>query len=418
MKWFKTGNVVALLPWMALAMSNQDLSAATIQALSLSSSAVQAAINSSASGDTVLLPAGTAVWNSAVTINKPITVKGSGIGQTVITNTQYIVNRSYGEAEAFVINASVGKLTRITGIEFQGNRTAAAIHINGPTWAMFRVDHCKFAFLLGCGVTVLGNHAGLVDHCSFSECWETVSVYGDDNGSWQLPLSLGTTNSVVIEDNTFLYYSWNPWGGDPNPGETSMQGHGGRRTIRYNYWTNYHDIGWYYVIDVHGDQGTPVINNVGDIRGSRQFEMYNNIFDDRGDVSHGTAMTYLRGGTCLIYSNMFIGSHITTCFHVTEEDGPVRFNWLTNYPGYDQHWLYIWNNKLNGATIAQLTYQSASDMPFIRLGTNLFWTAPSGSTPPITSYTPLVYPHPWVTALDGGSPNRPTPPGNLRLATN
>jgi hypothetical protein len=104
---------------------------------------------------------------------------------------------------------------------------------------------------------------------------------------------------------------------------------------------------------------------------------------------------------------------------VDEEDSAVRFNLLSAYPGYDMHWMWTWNNTQNGAPVASSWYSGVTgvtsdtnDAIFLRSGTNVFWgVPPSASAPgfpdlflntpvsaPITSYTPLVYPHPLVSA--------------------
>ena len=58
--------------------------AADIIATSCSESAIQTAINSAVNGDRVLIPAGTCIWTTQVTIpsTKGITLQGAGIGTT------------------------------------------------------------------------------------------------------------------------------------------------------------------------------------------------------------------------------------------------------------------------------------------------------------------------------------------------
>ena len=60
------------------------LEAATINAQSVSLADVRAAVTLAQNGDTIVVPAGTATWASTLTINKPITLQGAGIGQTII----------------------------------------------------------------------------------------------------------------------------------------------------------------------------------------------------------------------------------------------------------------------------------------------------------------------------------------------
>ena len=57
---------------------------ATYVAASTKGSDVQAKINIARDGDTVVVPAGTARWTTQLSITKNLTLKGAGIGQTVI----------------------------------------------------------------------------------------------------------------------------------------------------------------------------------------------------------------------------------------------------------------------------------------------------------------------------------------------
>src|SRR5262245_41144261 len=60
--------------------------AATLTAANCSLSAVQSAISSAVSGDTVIVPAGSASWTAQLTISKGIKLQGAGVGNTVITS--------------------------------------------------------------------------------------------------------------------------------------------------------------------------------------------------------------------------------------------------------------------------------------------------------------------------------------------
>jgi len=62
------------------------LPANTHKAASASFSDVSAAISAAPSGDTVLVPAGSATWSDQLVITKGIQLIGAGIGQTVITS--------------------------------------------------------------------------------------------------------------------------------------------------------------------------------------------------------------------------------------------------------------------------------------------------------------------------------------------
>jgi hypothetical protein len=62
--------------------------AATLNASSCNLSAVSLVVTSAVDGDTVVIPAGTCSWSGPLSIsNKSITLKGQGIGATVIVST-------------------------------------------------------------------------------------------------------------------------------------------------------------------------------------------------------------------------------------------------------------------------------------------------------------------------------------------
>ena len=80
-----TRNIKGILLGLLLsALSSAPAYAATYTAASCSTSDVQAAINSAAGGDTVIIPAGSCAWTSGVTISgKGITVTGQGSGRII-----------------------------------------------------------------------------------------------------------------------------------------------------------------------------------------------------------------------------------------------------------------------------------------------------------------------------------------------
>jgi hypothetical protein len=224
---------------------------------------------------------------------------------------------------------------------------------------------------------------------------------GDDyDVSWADALTLGTINSVVVEDCTISYTNWY----NGVNGATFDTDRGGRRTIRYCTWSNALNISFSPIIDVHGNQvevadqvateppGGTGVGPTAYNRGTRQFECYNNTFTTETFSGKSYRLTDLRGGTCLFWGNTYTGSGMATKFRVREEDGPGRFDWLSAYPGYDFHNLWFWDNTVNDAAITEVDFAYAEDGDFIVADTNLFWEAKAG-------YNPLTYPHPFRDPL-------------------
>lgn len=366
------------------------LNAATIVADSAGHDDVTNAIAQASAGDTVTIPAGNVLWANSATVSVAITIQGAGIGQTVITNAQGLHNS--GQGTTFFANTKSNGLTRITGIEFNGATNSNILCFQGDVWGIFRVDHCAFVNANPRAIETLGMLSGLVDNCIFADCMKTVDVYAGAhaNTSFQTAMTLGTTNTVIAEDCTFLYTNWYP----SSTIAVSSRGQGGRSCIRFCRMTNTMNIGFSPIIDAHGNQEIVTGQTIddppggtGDHRGTRQFEMYGNIFYTVDLVGKSATLTDLRGGTCLVFSNTFLGVGMSSTFHMREEDGPSGFDFKADFPGYDYHMLYLWENYSQGSLVVTNDFEYAEDGTYIIADTNLFWTAKAG-------YTPLAYPHP------------------------
>jgi hypothetical protein len=393
--------IVALSLAVACSFAPWTAPAKTVRALSPSASNVADAIRSAKPGDTVSIPEGTAQWNQTITVDKPLTIRGAGVGNTIIINLQNGANVADGAA-LHLLTTSAGMI-RVTGITFKGNRRAGAIYVRGDKWSSFRIDDCRFEETLGRAVAISSLLEGLIDNCVFVDCQKTVDVYGGPhaNDSWNEPLTLGTTRAVVVEDCEFLYRKWYP----SDTAATSSRGLGARSVIRYCTWRNSYPAGFYPIIDVHGNQ-LPVKDNVGNHRGSRQFEMYENTFITDTFVGKNHRLTDIRGGTCLIFNNKFIGVGFRTSFRMREEDGPSGYNYRSEYPGHDPHMLHIWDNYVNGRLVRDADFLYPTDPIFIVENRNLFWKA-------APNYKPLAYPHPFRSE----SVEPPSKPTGLTITT-
>ncbi len=194
----------------------------TIHAASCNATDVQAAIDQAVDGDTVKVPAGTCTWTTPVVsgqysyvtqtyTSKSIVIEGAGIDQTKI-----IEDIGIQKASAFMLNVQPGKPIRITGFSFDGKKTqdsAASITVTGPPGEpLFRVDHCKFAYVTERGVITNAIY-GLIDHNVFlrnptAGSPTLISVVGDhgyEEDSWTRPQDQGTAHNVYMEDNLFIH---------------------------------------------------------------------------------------------------------------------------------------------------------------------------------------------------------------------
>ena len=287
--------------------------ATTINANSVSLSDVAAAIASAADGDIVTIPAGTATWTRPLRVRKGITIQGAGVGSTVIKDNV--------QSGALIgVDLVAGKLTRLTGIEFQdggrvntANAPGGILHVDGSNTngSTFRWDHCKWNNLNGNGVfdTVIG----VIDHNTFVQDRIQTGIYIYDSnwngrsygdGSWADGTHFGTDRFLFIEDNTFTSSSGIRVVTDAHAGS--------RFVVRYNNIFN-------AFIANHGTEST------GRTRGARALEVYNNTFT-------GTNLNRFIGG---------LRSGIGTCCMTTVLAGfrAARYSvwWLTVIVGRSHH---------------------------------------------------------------------------------
>src|SRR5262249_42895678 len=91
----------------------QQTRGATITASGASASQVQAAINSAANGDTVVVPPGNATWSSAISIPGTMYITLSGSGSTIALSSSFnITPHPTGNTRVtgFTFNCSGGAL--------------------------------------------------------------------------------------------------------------------------------------------------------------------------------------------------------------------------------------------------------------------------------------------------------------------
>lgn len=274
--------------------------AATINALDCSLTSVQTACAAASPGDTVVVPAGSAVWTGTLNIYQDIQLIGAGIGQTIITN----------DVVGSLINwqTTSNGTCRLAGFDFEPgppdavqNSSTKAVCIFGNCHA-FRLDDCLFDRLNEYNLWFAGWVYGVVDHCTFNAVCSLMEIqmnnyggqsYGD--GSWADADYWGTTNALYIESCTF--------NGPAGYHLGMLDGVGGQRVVvRYCNSTN-------CPIGSHGTDSTTRTRSV------RSYEVYNNnfIYQTNGWPAWGQVV-YMRGGTALIFSNTIWGGYqAVTC---------------------------------------------------------------------------------------------------------
>jgi hypothetical protein len=378
---------VFLLPTIALR-------ADTHTAPNCSQADVQAAIDAAVDGDIVQVPPGTCTWTTAATIgmqltwgenptfeSKQIELRGAGIDNTTIVSAS-----SYGGTLLNIIGVE-GKLIRITGFTFKGvkrlSTTFPAISLSARIW---RIDHCKFdssditPWQQGRGIMVSGK--GIIDHCDFLNSYQSISITGDGDASWNRLLTPGTADAVYIEaciiTNT-----------QPFDGATDAY-NGARWVFRHNKIIN-------EIVSCHG-------RDTGGYRSPLWFEYYDNTFTYTLPDDYFASANF-RGGTGVIFNNSWTGKYrgnIRLVYYCANPSG-ASCGWplCTTYPCIDQTGrgpdmdhdgvqdpapLYEWNNTKNGGNMS-IDVETFS-APFIQDGRDYY----SDKYNP--KYIPYPYPHP------------------------
>ena len=443
------------LALMCVSLTPDQLWAGTITAVDCSRSAVGNAVNSAANGDTILIPAGTCTWTTVLDGNVPgdplynkyLTIQGAGIDKTIILDGTS--KAAYPNVPNLIRWTLIPNgLSRITGITWKGMGTTCTstlpmLQIQGNS-AQFRMDHVK-VIPNGCpGTSFYGNVRGVVDHSIFDvsalasyafyifhSSWKNVGSYGDN--SWAQPDTVGTSEALFFEDNTFVndetkgfhYYCMDGWSGM-------------RVVVRHNT----------FLACTIGNHGT---ESPGRPRGARQFEVYNNtwnwnmlgqafanvigvrsgvsvVHDNVVNTTNGTisrvfgvsnfrdAKSFAPWGQCNGTSTWDQNTSGQTGYRCIDQvgasygdyisgDSGVQINTATgsaSWPRQGSQPTYDWNNTLNG-----VVSDAVSDSVHIVVGRDLI----HGVRPGYATYT---YPHPLIAASGTTSPP-PAAPTNLTI---
>lgn len=409
-----------------------QIHADTRNALSPSYTDIQTAVLAASSGDTVIVPAGSARWHRQLTITKAIKLQGAGIGSTIITsgindryNTYMIAYQPTSEESS--------KIFEITGFTFDGNYTSGIFSASRPSDTIpitgLRIHDNKFLNGRSRAINLSGLEFGVFFKNQFQDNYIAISIIGCEGAGWAYPLTLGGVDYPFFEDNTFTQTV-------ARGGFISETGRGGRIVFRHNTILNYGGSGG-EVWDAHGVNGTYPNDN-----GTVSSEIYNNNVG----LSASSRLFNHRGGKAIVFNNTVTGS--PAYLHMTEYQG---WSYCTEqgYPKYQQiNDSFYFNNIVGGSpkdpslqcTSGTCTSCNQYDSTYIQLGRD-YWLPTSGldtNKPKSCSdntyygatdtgkiyrchpadtwtpiYTPYKYPHPLVA----GTSDSISPPGNLRISS-
>lgn len=355
-------------------------------------------VASATAGDTVRIPSGSNFWLAGLEVTNSLEIIGAGTNATVIAASN--------NATTLYLNPSGTLPVRVSGIHFTQFTNAANSHnvmIEG-TNAQFRVDHCLLENGLR-SLYVKSGAFGVADHNTFLNGDIAVGITGNDDAAWDYGQTPGTTNAFFIEDNLFLANDDRLSGLD----ESIYHQQGGRTVTRNNVF-DYSGLNTNAAFfDSHGNWGAGVTDPDDEeaakaYRGQPIVEVYSNAIT--AHRSYG--MIGMRGGCCLIYSNVFTQTlPWGTIIRLDEEEAWSTSFWdplRTNYPAWDQITnTFIWANTANKTNAPVEPRAEAAFL--IELGRDYWTNAPcatNGSPAGVfADYAQAPYPHPLIRYFEG-----------------
>jgi hypothetical protein len=420
---------------------------ATIHAVNCSSSSIQSAINSSSSGDTVSVPPGACTWTAGVVINgKNIVLQGAGIDQTIVSTN---LNDS-------AVQLAGNQSSRITGFTFNLSQNGLGILIKGGrNW---RIHHNKFLSTrtnLGVYVDAINGEGvpyipyGVVDHNKFVGAY--VLTFGRGHLDWAADTNWGSVEATYIEDNDYTLDNQH------NSILVSDANYGGRVVFRHNMITVASDVTGSY----DGNFQWHSLQGDGTTRGSRKFEIYNNVWISNRAIGSAVAL-WPRSGTGVVFNNSFInyGEAAMLLDNVRSYsardsyglcDGSAKGNVDGNqpggqgypcrdqvgrgkdasmfvfgfppYPNQASEPVYQWNNYRyvnvaaysrgpSAGVVADFTVSDEGLSKIHIVANRDFYNRVQKP-----GYTPYTYPHPLTIGGNPSTTSQPDPPTNLHIIT-
>jgi hypothetical protein len=421
---------------------------ATNRAASLAYADVLAAVNASANGDTVQLPAGSVTWETeTLSTAKRVMIEGAGIGLTTISRG------SNSQAALITFSGGTGQsaVWGVSHLTINGNaaNTSYGLISFGSftvTNRNFRFHHLQITNILRRGILTIGKAEGVIDNCYFALPYETsgqaVTIFGSqrsgadntNNAKSATVVGLGQKEDFVYVENNVFDFAFK------NDAAVELY-YDAQAVLRYNTVTN-------ACFGVH--------ENGLKTRSATVWEIYGNRFYGKPDSTDPTVgWLFIRSGHGVVYSNTVVStytSRVKTAMlmlyrasgtNVWKDyyPGPAvtgtnrldgNQNHITiGYPAWDQpgwgdptvwtatnsnhtfHGCYSWGNSENGANVGfsikdfsnggtgnqgLKAYDGVSDIPdsaaLIQERRDYF----NDTVKP--GYKPLVYPHPLATSAD------------------
>jgi hypothetical protein len=342
-----TGILAAILVVVAFPTGGRIVEAATIHVASCSYADVSDAVASAQSGDTLIVPACSATWESNLIITKGLTLQGAGVGSTVITSNFIPPNPGNPSDERnFLIaykpaSPELNEAFRITGFSFDINNKCEGIQLRNNTAIAInkiRIDHNEILNVSMSGgsaraIMINGTVYGVIDNNTFSGGNTDISSYGLNGTSWDnLAFDYGSADCMYYEDNIFMITN-----------TPHAAGAGGRYCARYNTYIHVNSsAGLYPWYDMHGNQG------IGQNHATMGAEIYGNLVTMT--YNNGVGIFDQRGGKAVIHHNQVISTASSSA--QTREEYDDSLNPTTNPQPQHVSDSYYWNNRVRSTLVS------------------------------------------------------------------
>jgi hypothetical protein len=394
--------------------------------------AIQAAVKTAVSGDLIELPAGQFIVNSNVLVTKFISIKGAGLGKTILyrseaaTDDMLTNSASWRGIFRFDINSSAKSGIVVSDITFKSKKPskvagdglslAADIGIEMVNCVDFVITRCRFENF-GNGAVSISHDDSIVGGLIFkNEFFHNVKgadglglgygvvIYGA-NKKWITNPRFGSSNFIFIEDNVFEYHR-----------HSIAAGGCGLYVFRYNTVKNNVAANTAHAIDAHEASLVSGDNYYS----TRAIEVYNNNIvnttfkDGTTNIKDGTIITTgksvtllvecairTRGGEAVIHDNYIEGyrfgvgliNTLKTTYPCSYQQGYLSgLKYGATHTGVDGDKangdIFIWNDNFklyNKTTDNVYFYNYSPDYIKSERDYHLFAKA---------KYTPYTYPHP------------------------
>lgn len=374
---------------------------------------VNTCVANASAGDTINFTQGTATWTNTISIGKALTINGNGT--TLIDGAGLIYGFFY--INNFTDNAN---LMRITNFTFNSVKVAdyrRAIYAAYVTLEKLRIDHNNFHYGIY-QMELSGAIKGVVDNNKFYNgngfLELSCNTREQANAAWA-DLSVGTNNSIFIEDNKFIIDE--NWPLSTTNGNGVDGNNGAKIVFRYNefdydkspYTDSLATIGFHGNGGSYWERGSDVGN-----RSVAIMEIYNNtMHGPRIDTMFG-----FRGGVALIYNNHHLDTYGgKSGIRLTEEEYSPNYTSAfvitrTEWPGEDQiHNSFIWGNTIDGLpqSIENIAITNSPSENFIKKDRDFFLHAPCGGSDAVDAYgNTCTHGKASFTGVNGASGSYPT----------